>query len=50
MSYLITYLEKSGAIRSVLTVSQDKISRVRLHFLADHPAAQEILLCELVSH
>ena len=50
MTWLITYLDNSGALRSAISYLCDSRYQVRLHFLADYPAAQEILLCEQVNH
>ncbi len=50
MTWLISYLDKAGAVRSCFTYSWDKPYRVRLHFLQDYPAAVEILYFGLAQH
>jgi hypothetical protein len=43
IEYLIFYLDRSGWLRAARTFSMDRPYQVRLDFLSDYPAAQEIV-------
>jgi len=41
--YLIFYTDFAGGLRAARTFSSDNPYQVRLHFLQDHPDAEEIV-------